>query len=98
MDFHSGVLFVDDGVRYFASNEQGRGFDARSEFFVQNETATLGGQVDHGSASGAVTNFYTGHLAELLVYDRAVTDRDLRSLSNELPELEVKKIGTTKCL
>ena len=45
-----------------------------------------------------MTNFYNGHLAELLVYDRAVPDRELRSLSSELPELEAKKIDTTKCL
>jgi hypothetical protein len=76
---------MDDGVRYSALNEQGRGFDAESTLVVQNDTSTLGALFDvsavTGGGSGSYTSFFTGRLAELLVFDRALPDRELRSLA-----------------
>ena len=46
---------------------------------MQNESSVIGGQYDFNT--GTITNFYHGKLAELLIYDRAVPERELRSLA-----------------
>jgi hypothetical protein len=72
---------MDDGARYGALNEQGRGFDGESTLVVQNDTSTLGALLDVSGGTGQYTSFFSGRLAELLVFDRALPDREVRSLA-----------------